>query len=46
MRKQQKRHKHDFKASAFSYATLIFCIVCFLLICEIAVFLVRLVVVS
>lgn len=46
MLKQRKKKKHDFKASAAAYGMLIFSIVCFLLICEIAIFAVRLAVVS
>lgn len=46
MPNQQKRNKHDYKASARAYGMLLFSIVSFLLICEIAVFVVRLVVVS
>lgn len=44
MLKPQRRHKHDLKAAMRGYVLLAFAIASFLLIGEIAIFLIRLVV--
>ena len=41
LRFQRSTRKHDFKASAIAYAELVFAIVCFLMVGEVLIFMVK-----